>query len=304
MARTKKVDNNNVEMDAQTLNEMSTRVNKNLKEKVEGGWNASSLTQATMKDNHDLCKCFMYVEIQLLADAYGMMPASKELLNDFIASKAPDALTMTEELEIITEEEVADRQTTIWPITSFRHNATNGTYEDVFYDRLFKPSADDVLIKMPFLYNYQMRGLFKDACGLLSRAKNNISADTKAYKKIIDGNIFVFPRHLAFELPETYFDDFGNEIKTYDDKGRLRICQRPLRISGPTGERTAISSSELIPAGSTMKMKIGMTSPSFRPAVEEWLNYGVMRGIGQWRNSGAGAFRWRELDENWQPICQ
>jgi hypothetical protein len=32
------------------------------------------------------------------------------------------------------------------------------------------------------------------------------------------------------------------------------------------------------------------------PLVEEWLNYGVWRGLGQWRNSGKGKYVWQELD--------
>lgn len=32
--------------------------------------------------------------------------------------------------------------------------------------------------------------------------------------------------------------------------------------------------------------------------VRECLNYGRMRGIGQWRNSGKGTYLWDELDDN------
>lgn len=30
-------------------------------------------------------------------------------------------------------------------------------------------------------------------------------------------------------------------------------------------------------------------------AVREWLDYGILRGIGQWRNSGMGRFTWEEI---------
>jgi hypothetical protein len=29
--------------------------------------------------------------------------------------------------------------------------------------------------------------------------------------------------------------------------------------------------------------------------VREWLDYGRLRGIGQWRNSGRGRFTWEEI---------
>jgi hypothetical protein len=31
--------------------------------------------------------------------------------------------------------------------------------------------------------------------------------------------------------------------------------------------------------------------------VKEWLNYGRVRGLGQWRNSGKGKFYWELLEE-------
>jgi hypothetical protein len=30
-------------------------------------------------------------------------------------------------------------------------------------------------------------------------------------------------------------------------------------------------------------------------AVKEWLDYGELRGLGQWRNSGKGKFKWEEI---------
>ena len=31
--------------------------------------------------------------------------------------------------------------------------------------------------------------------------------------------------------------------------------------------------------------------------VREWLDYGMYRGLGQWRNSGKGRMVWEELDD-------
>lgn len=271
--------------------------------KVSGGWNSSGLST---DDDYNVITENMYIEIELLTDSLGMMPPNKDILNQYIASKAPDALTRAEEVELYGEEEISDRQTTIWPTTKFYIDKETDHAVDVYFNRLnaFNVNKDqEELVELPFLYNYQMRGLFKDACGLLARAKNNESAAIfKGYKKIIDGNIFVFPRHIGFQVPETYIDEFGNEQQSRDKEGRLTILQRPIRISGPQGERTALNSSEFIPAGSRCKLRIGMTNKVWRKAIEEWLNYGLIRGIGQWRNSSSGLFRWRELDSNWMPL--
>ena len=110
-----------------------------------------------------------------------------------------------------------------------------------------------------------------------------------------------FPDILVSNFLRHILTSLETNKKTYDETGRLNINQRPIRISGPTGERTALNSSEYIPAGSRCKLRIGMTNQIWRKAIEEWLDYGQIRGIGQWRNSSSGLFRWRELDSNWMP---
>ena len=47
-----------------------------------------------------------------------------------------------------------------------------------------------------------------------------------------------------------------------------------------------------IPAGSSVEFDIVLLEPKDREMVEEWLDYGSLNGIGQWRNSGKGAFTW------------
>ena len=75
-------------------------------------------------------------------------------------------------------------------------------------------------------------------------------------------------------------------------------CQRPLRASGPSGERVALAHSETVPAGSYIEFTIEMWTDDLEKVVRECLDYGARRGLGQWRNSGKGTFYWEELDEN------
>ena len=204
------------------------------------------------------------VKLTFLEGILGTSSADPEIYTRFIGAKALDTASVEEEVEALGAESIVERGTTVFP------RDDDGT---------------------PFLYDYQIKGFFKDACSMLSRlsekdpetgkkkkAKNE-SGKLTAYKKVIDGLIFVEPRKIRLESP-----------------GPVTICQRPLRAQTAQGERVALSSSEELPAGTTVTMTIICMDDSHWAAVEEWLNYGIFRGIGQWRNSGKGRFAWEVLD--------
>lgn len=47
-----------------------------------------------------------------------------------------------------------------------------------------------------------------------------------------------------------------------------------------------------------MQFDIVFLNDDVEDCIYKWLNYGVFNGLGQWRNSGKGAFVWQELDDN------
>lgn len=129
----------------------------------------------------------------------------------------------------------------------------------------------------PFFYDYQIKGFFKDACSALSRVPDTKSNKLKAYKKVIDGLVFPKPRKITVQFPNG--DTLGN-------------CQRPLRAQTAQGERVALANSETIPAGSKIEFDILLMDDGHEKLVNEWLDYGQLKGLGQWRNSGKGRFEW------------
>ena len=197
------------------------------------------------------------VRITFIEDVLGTSSADKDLHDTYIASKAPDAPSREEEVEAIGVAEVVKKDMTIFPRTE------SGT---------------------PFLWDYQIKGFFKDSCGCLKRADGTKSSKIKAYKKEIDGLIFVDQRRIPLIC-----DHMGD-------------CQRPLRAQTPQGERVAIAHSETVPAGTKIEFTITVLKADLMGAVREWLDYGELRGIGQWRNSGKGRFVWSELDNNGKVI--
>jgi hypothetical protein len=191
----------------------------------------------------------MDIEITLLEESLGSQPTNKEIHAEFIGSRSADAAKLEEEQAALPAEELVEKGMTVF----FRHEGK------------------------PALMDYQIKGFFKDACGALMRVPGTESNKIKAYKKIIDGLIFVSPRFLPL---------LGAVIGN---------CQRPLRVSTPHGEQSCLANSETVQAGVTFKCEITCLYPRHEVLVTEWLNYGRLKGLGQWRNSGKGRFSWKKL---------
>jgi hypothetical protein len=123
------------------------------------------------------------------------------------------------------------------------------------------------------LYSYVIKGFLKDACGMMSRVEDSLSKKVRAYKKVIDGLVFVEPRMIPFVL-----------------SGPVGELQRPLRAQTAQGERVALAFSETIPAGSSITFELIVLDDKSVPQelLEEWYGYGSLRGLGQWRSASWG----------------
>ena len=191
------------------------------------------------------------VKLTFIEPILGTSPANDEVYREFIGSKAPDAASVEDEVAALGADAVAEKGMTVFP------RMEDGT---------------------PFLYDYQIKGFFKDTCGGLRKVDGTKSSKIKAYKKEIDKLIFPEPRCIPFQ-----FD------------GEITECQRPLRAQTMQGERVSLAMSEQIPAGATVEFTVVCLCDDHEKAVREWLDYGRWSGIGQWRNSGKGRFRWEEI---------
>lgn len=127
----------------------------------------------------------------------------------------------------------------------------------------------------PILYDYVIKGFFKDTCGMLSRVDGTNSKKLKAYKKIIDGLVFIFPRQIPITV-----------------NGEIGTLERPLRAQTAQGERVALACSEMIPAGSSLSFALDVLDDKVvtPELLQEWFDYGKYRGLGQWRNASYGRF--------------
>lgn len=201
------------------------------------------------------------VRLTLTEEALGTSSSSKELHKEYIASKAPDAKSTEEEVAALGVDAVDEKGRTVFP-------------------RMAVGDDDDV----PFVYDYQLKGFFKDAAKMLKKVSGSECSKVRAYKQAIDGLIFIDQRKIPWMAEDGTPAHVGP------------TCERPLRASTPMGERIAISSSETVPAGSHLDFGIILLDKTLLPMVKECLTYGRLRGLCQWLNSGKGTFTWQATD--------
>lgn len=197
----------------------------------------------------------MKVRLTFIEEILGTASNDKELHAEYIASKAPDAISKKEEIEAIGVEGVIEKGKTVFS------KDENGN---------------------PFIYDYQIKGFFKNAAKAFNYVKK-----LAAYKTKIDNLIFVNERKILLQIPE------GKEMGN---------CQRPLRAQTPQGERVALANSDSCPEGTVIEFTVMSMVDDLMDNVEMWLDYGKLNGIGQWHNSGKGRFVWEKLDKKGKVI--
>jgi hypothetical protein len=197
----------------------------------------------------------MKVRITLTEEMLGTASANPEIHKEFIASKSADAGKVEEEMKTIHADELMNKALTVFP------------------------KDED---GMPILFDYQVKGFFKDAVGLLLElsdkevkvGKTKLSKFT--HKRLVDNYVFIAPRKIRLAACGP-------------------ICTRPLRADTMQGERVALASSETVPAGTVFEFEVKTLAPALEDMLKECLDYGALKGIGQWRNSGKGRFTWEEV---------
>lgn len=201
----------------------------------------------------------MKVKITFTEPVLGTLSGNKEIAEEFIISKRPDGQS-EEESQCIPEEEL-EKSSTIFA-------KTDGE---------------------PHLWNYQIEGFLKEACAAMVHISTMTKEELKKvrlteylYKKTVDEMIFVSPRKIFLELPEG---------------AKLAFCERPLRAQTMRGERIALARSEMAPAGTVVNIEVSTLNPKLTDFIKKWLDYGTLKGIGQWRNSGMGRFGWELISE-------
>lgn len=113
------------------------------------------------------------VKVTFDEEVLGTASANPDIHREYIASNAPDAMKLEEEVAAIGAEEVFEKGMTVF-----------------FRDEEGKP----------IVFDYQWKGYFKDAFKALRQIPETKCAAIKNYKQGIDGLVFVYPRKIPIEL--------------------------------------------------------------------------------------------------------
>ena len=190
----------------------------------------------------------------------GSQPASQNLHEDYIMSKAPKEKDVSDEIDIIKLEEKG--------LTVFARDASDEE----------EPLA---------LIDYQIKGFFKE---VIYSLKSDLGIT--AAKKKCDNYLFVEPRFIPIMRDgEVLVDEdeyCQRPLRAQTMQGERVTIASSEAVQTPWQIEFEV---ELIHNESTTKSK-----PITWDAVYTALDYGRRKGLGQFRNGGYGKFRWEEIE--------
>ena len=134
--------------------------------------------------------------------------------------------------------------------------------------------------------DYIIKGFLKEAITVLKAHVGVANGKSK-----IDNQILIEPAYLHFWRD-------GEELDVADGD-----FERPLRAMTMQGPRVSVVASEYLDAGweltFTLTLVEGCETAKSKAltfdVIEECLNYGQIKGLGQWRNAQNGRFTWEEV---------
>lgn len=203
------------------------------------------------------------IRCTLIEPMLGSKSSDVDMFTKYVAIKSKDEVKILEEVEL----------------------AKNTDTEENESRQVFTRDHDGDIV----IFNYQVKGFLKEAGECIRKAvtdEDNISKGKAKKWGMIKGKI----------------DDFVNVYPRKIKLGKKDpdlLCNRILNGMTMQGKRTTPIESEAIDAGSSFEceIKIIKNSPVKKEMIYEILNYGKIKGFGQWRNAGNGIFFWELLKE-------
>lgn len=191
----------------------------------------------------------------------GSCPANQEVFTEFLVGK-----TKTPE----------ERQAALADVNNIDENLEKGT--TVFY----RDSNGGLILK-----GYQIKGFFKAAAKALKDQLN-----LKNYLSKVDTFVFILEKDIPIMRD-------GKQIMEPDG-----YLERPQRCETAQGPRVSLAKSEEIKTDWYIDVTVRVVDnagtaksvPIDMDMIEDFLDYGALSGLLQWRNAGHGTFEYKEID--------
>ena len=137
------------------------------------------------------------------------------------------------------------------------------------------------------LSSHVIKGFFKSAFQTLKDQFGIAGSKGK-----VDNLVFIAPEFLPI------LDNHGQPQTEPDG-----LCERSLRAETMQGPRVTLAASEEVAPPWHLEFSVtlvdnagtGKSKPVTFAEIEDALNYGFLKGLGQWRNSGHGSFTWEQI---------
>jgi len=228
-----------------------------------------------------------------------MATNNPRLFEDFFSGRTADSAKVNEELCVLVD--------------SYRRKAVESGLVLKTDEELKKYIEDNVAKQTTifprdekglFMYDYQLRGFFKEQVGAMIEL-GDLNLSKWSHKKAVD-------QYLLVESRRNYFTRDGQIIAKADSE-----LQRPLRVMTMQGERVSLANSEaiepskggaqltfvtkaLLPSkatkgdddegGKKVTKKRDCIAIFDRETLASCVEFGALHGFGQWRSGGYGKF--------------
>ncbi len=202
----------------------------------------------------------------LTENLLGTIPSKKDLFSAHVAN---------EETQDDEREQMKDLEAGEAGYTTFMQDE-QGVYLYDFHVKGFLKEAGNVLKEVVETSTVKKT---KDGPGGEPYDLKSAQVGVKALKSKLDNFVFVFPRRIF--------------LKDKVDG----VFERPLRAMTALGPRVALAKSDYVAAGTQFEVEIALLPHKELtwPLIEELLDYGQLKGLGQFRNGSYGRFTWEHI---------
>lgn len=198
------------------------------------------------------------VELELIEPMLGTVPANRDVHSEYIKDRASKRVDAPGEGPIDQADEIVPDE-----------GLGSKGYTTFYTDKEGHP----------ILMDYQIKGFIKESGNIMKDlVPTGQAAGFKALRSHIDNELFVFPRRIKLA-----------------DKVDPEPLERPLRAQTMQGPRVTVVKSDTVPEGTSFKFQIKVLKSSkiTEDVIRFVLDYGEVKGLGQWRNGSYGRFMYR-----------